>query len=122
MRLRRDKRFSAEPRQREPCLDGGGLGWLWLGQPRPWLQGQLRLSIISLLIGVEKADFNFLLEETKASKGNLSVQIKKLSEAGYIEVTKSFVNNYPKTECSMTKKGIKAFDTYVTGISIYLKK
>lgn len=77
---------------------------------------------MSLLIGVEKADFNFLLEQTGASRGNLSVQIKKLKEAGYIDVAKSFVNNYPKTECSVTKGGIKAFQGYVDGISLYLKR
>ncbi len=87
----------------------------------PLLHNQLRLSIMSLLIGVEKADFNFLLEKTGASRGNLSIQIKKLKESNYISVEKSFVNNYPKTECSVTKAGIKAFEGYVAGISTYLK-
>lgn len=87
----------------------------------PLLHNQLRLSIMSLLIGVEKADFNFLLDETGATRGNLSVQIKKLKEAGYIDVQKSFVNNYPKTECSVTKTGVKAFEAYVDGISKYLR-
>lgn len=88
----------------------------------PLLRNQLRLSIMSLLIGVERAEFNFLLEKRKASKGNLSVQIKKLKEANYLSVEKSFHNNYPKTECSITPDGIKAFDNYVERISKYLKR
>jgi len=88
----------------------------------PLLHNQLRLSIMSLLIGVERAEFNFLLEKTEASKGNLSVQIKKLKEANYISVEKSFHNNYPKTECAITPQGIQAFDNYVEGISKYLKR
>ena len=88
----------------------------------PLLHNQLRLSIVSLLIGVERADFNFSLDQTRATKGNISVQIKKLKEAGYISVEKSFQNNYPKTECSITPQGIKAFETYVEGISKYLKR
>ncbi|PTM02861.1 MAG: transcriptional regulator [Bacteroidetes bacterium] len=86
----------------------------------PLLHNQLRLSIVSLLIGLEKADFNFLLKETGASKGNLSVQINKLREAEYLTVSKSFVNNYPKTECALSPKGIKAFEEYVAGIKKYI--
>lgn len=76
---------------------------------------------MSLLVGLEKADFNYLLEQTQASKGNLSVQIKKLKEAGYIEVHKHFENNYPKTDCKVSPKGLEAFQSYVDGISKYLK-
>ena len=61
----------------------------------PLLHSQLRLSIMSLLVSVEKAEFKFLLEKTGATRGNLSVQISKLSEAGYIEIAKSFRKNYP---------------------------
>ena len=88
----------------------------------PVLHSQLRLSIISLLVNVENAEFNFLLEETGATKGNLSVQINKLKDAGYIEVKKSFRNNYPLTTCSITKKGVIAFEKYVDAISGYLHK
>jgi len=87
----------------------------------PLLHNELRLAIVSLLIGVEDADFNFLLEETKASKGNLSVQISKLKEEGYIKVTKSFKDNYPHTNCKITKAGILAFEEYVEAISEYIK-
>ncbi len=88
----------------------------------PLLHNQLRLSIISLLISVESAEFNFLLEKTKATRGNLSVQINKLKESGYIEVGKSFRNNYPLTTCKISSAGIEAFEKYVEAISGYLDK
>ena len=86
----------------------------------PLLHSQLRLAIMSLLIGVEKAGFQFLLEETESTKGNLSVQLKKLKEAGYIEIHKSFKGSYPHTEASVTQQGRKAFEKYVNTISEYL--
>ena len=86
----------------------------------PLMHNQLRLSIMSLLMNVESAEFNFLLEQTKASKGNISVQISKLKEAGYIEVKKSFRKNYPLTTCNITSNGIEAFENYVKAISGYL--
>ena len=70
-------------------------------------------------MNVESAEFNFLLEQTKATKGNISVQISKLKEAGYIEVKKSFRKNYPLTTCSITQNGIQAFENYVKAISGY---
>lgn len=88
----------------------------------PLLHSQLRLSIMSLLISVKEADFSFLKEKTKATAGNLSVQISKLSEADYIIVKKTFKDNYPQTSCSITKKGIKAFEDYVAAIQAYIKK
>ena len=88
----------------------------------PLLHSQLRLSIVSLLVSLESADFNYLLKETGATKGNISVQINKLKEAGYIEVTKSFKNNYPLTTCKLTEKGLKAFESYVAAINSYIKK
>jgi predicted transcriptional regulator len=88
----------------------------------PLLHSQLRLSIMSLLISVKEADFAFLKEKTKATAGNLSVQITKLAEADYIIVKKTFKDNYPLTSCSITKKGIKAFEDYVDTIKEYIKK
>lgn len=87
----------------------------------PLLHNQLRLSIISLMMNVESAEFSWLLEKTEATRGNISVQITKLKDAGYIKVKKSFKKNYPLTTCSITKKGIDAFETYVEAISTYLK-
>ena len=86
----------------------------------PLLHNQLRLSIMSVLISNESAEFTHLLEETGATRGNLSVQISKLKDAGYITVKKSFRNNYPLTTCKITKKGIEAFEKYVRVISGYL--
>jgi DNA-binding transcriptional ArsR family regulator len=72
-----------------------------------------RAAIMAVLMGVESADFKFLLEMTKLTKGNLSVHAKKLEEANYITIEKSFQNNYPHTEYRLTKKGKGAFRSYV---------
>lgn len=84
------------------------------------LHSQLRLAIMSILMNVKEADFSFIQETTKATNGNLSVQITKLKEAEYIQVLKTFENNYPKTTCKITKKGKKAFERYVQDIKNYL--
>lgn len=86
----------------------------------PLLHSQLRLAIISLLIGVQEADFNFIKEKTGATAGNLSVQINKLKDAGYIDVQKTFKDNYPLTLCKITRKGVDAFETYVNAIKTYI--
>lgn len=88
----------------------------------PLLHSQLRLAIMSLLISVESAEFTFLKEKTNSTAGNLSVQIDKLSEAGYISVEKSFRGKKPVTTCSITKKGIKAFEEYVNALKQYIGK
>lgn len=87
----------------------------------PVLHSQLRLAIVSLLIEVESAEFNWLLEKTGATNGNLSIQLSKLKENGYIEVNKSFRNNYPLTRCSISQKGLEAFKNYVTALRSYIK-
>ncbi|MGN6476238.1 MAG: winged helix-turn-helix domain-containing protein, partial [Flavipsychrobacter sp.] len=84
------------------------------------LHSQLRLSIISLLVSLEEAEFVYLKEKTKATAGNLSLQLDKLREAGYIEIIKTFKKNYPLTKCKITPKGIKAFEKYVNDIKGYL--
>ncbi|HXB43591.1 MAG TPA: transcriptional regulator [Puia sp.] len=86
----------------------------------PILHSQLRLAAISLLISVKEAEFTFIKEKTNATAGNLSVQINKLKDAGYIEVTKQFKDNYPQTICKITHKGIKAFELYVKNLQSYL--
>jgi len=88
----------------------------------PILHSQLRLSIMSLLIGVRSAEFSFLEEKTGATRGNISVQLRKLEEAGYIEIAKSFRKNYPLTTCTITKKGKAAFTDYVNTLSDYIRK
>ena len=86
----------------------------------PILHSQLRLAVVSLLISVREAEFTFLKEKTNATAGNLSVQINKLKDAGYIDVTKQFSNNYPQTICRITKKGIEAFEAYVNALQTYM--
>jgi DNA-binding transcriptional ArsR family regulator len=86
----------------------------------PILHSQLRLAVMSLLISVKEAEFTFLKEKTNSTAGNLSVQINKLKEAEYIEVTKQFKDNYPLTICRITKKGIDAFEDYVKALQSYM--
>ena len=86
----------------------------------PILHSQLRLAVMSLLIGVKEAEFTFIKESTNATAGNLSVQIQKLKDAGYIDVNKKFKDNYPLTTCKITKKGIEAFELYVKNLQEYL--
>ena len=86
----------------------------------PILHSQLRLAVVSLLLSMQEAEFTFLREKTNATAGNLSVQINKLKEAGYIDVVKQFKDNYPQTICKITPKGINAFDEYVKSLQTYL--
>ena len=86
----------------------------------PILHSQLRLAVMSLLISVKEAEFTFLKEKTNATAGNLSVQINKLKEAGYLEVTKQFNKNYPQTICKISEKGIEAFEVYVKALQGYM--
>ncbi|WP_153800206.1 winged helix-turn-helix domain-containing protein [Foetidibacter luteolus] len=86
----------------------------------PILHSQLRLAVMSLLISVKEAEFTFIKEKTNATAGNLSVQIQKLKEAGYVEVVKEFKDNYPNTTCKITEVGINAFEEYVKALQQYL--
>ncbi len=87
----------------------------------PLLHSQVRLAIMSILIGVSSAEFVFLLEHIKTTKGNLSFQLNKLKEAGYVNIKKSFKGNYPLTTCMITYKGIEAYEVYINSISDYFK-
>ena len=87
----------------------------------PLLHQQLRLSVMSLLMNVKEADFTYIREKTGATAGNLSVQINKLAEAEYIQVKKSFKENYPLTTCTITSNGRIAFEEDVTSLQEYLK-
>ena len=88
----------------------------------PLLHSQLRLAVMSILLSVDEADFVYLKEHTGATSGNLSVQIDKLRDAGYIGVNKSFRGKMPCTVCSITKKGIFAFETYTQALKSYIEK
>lgn len=88
----------------------------------PLLHSELRLAVMLLLMGVDEADFVYLREQTGATAGNLSVQIDKLSTAGYIEVEKGFQGKRPRTTCKLTAEGIKAFEEYVEALKEYIQR
>lgn len=88
----------------------------------PLLHSQLRLAVMSLLIAVDEADFVYIKEQTKATAGNLSVQIDKLSTAGYIDVEKTYRGKMPCTICRITPKGAEAFENYFNALKTYYKK
>lgn len=88
----------------------------------PLLHSQLRLAVMSILITVERAEFTYLREKTASTAGNLSVQLDKLAEAGYITVEKTFKGKKPLTTCRITKKGLKAFEEYVATLKQYINK
>ncbi len=87
----------------------------------PLLHSELRLAVMSILVGVESADFTFIKEQTGATSGNLSVQLDKLASAGYIKIEKTFRGKMPRTVCSITQKGNEAFADYVETLKGYLK-
>jgi DNA-binding HxlR family transcriptional regulator len=86
----------------------------------PVLHSQVRLAIVSILTGIEETEFNYLKENTKTTSGNLSFQLGKLEEAGYVKVKKTFRDNYPLTLVKLTPKGKSAFENYVEAIRRYL--
>lgn len=88
----------------------------------PLLHSQLRLAIMSILLTVEEAEFVYLKEKTASTAGNLSVQLDKLNEAGYIKVIKEFVGKKPRTSCRITSTGREAFENYVEILKEYIGK
>ena len=86
----------------------------------PIIHSQLRLAIMTLLVSVEEADFNYLKEQTNATSGNISVQLDKLSNAGYISVTKEFVGKRTRTSCRLTEEGKRAMEEYIETLKSYL--
>lgn len=91
-----------------------------LAELNPLIHSQLRLAILSLLLSVEEAEFMYLKEQTNATAGNISVQIEKLSAAGYIEIRKEFVGKKTRTSCALTEAGKEALEEYVTTLRGYL--
>lgn len=86
----------------------------------PLLHTQLRLAVMSILMSVEEADFVYLKQKTESTAGNLSVQLDKLSNAGYISIEKGMSGKRPRTTCSITPEGRKAFEEYVEALRSYL--
>lgn len=91
-----------------------------LKELNPIIHSQLRLAIMTLLVSVEEADFNYLKEQTNATSGNISVQLDKLSSAGYIMVTKEFVGKRIRTSCRLTEEGKRAMEEYIETLKSYL--
>jgi len=79
-----------------------------------------RLRLLALLSVLNKADFVYLLRQSGFSRGNLSVQMSKLAEAGLVEIDKSFVDNRPRTMYALTKKGRSALRAYKAGMMALL--
>lgn len=86
----------------------------------PLLHSECRLAIISLLAGVESADFPYIRTKTGTTSGNLSIQIHKLQKAGYISISKGYKGNMPQTTCRITQEGLIALDNYVNVLRTYL--
>lgn len=87
----------------------------------PVLHSELRLAVMSILAGVDSADFSYIKKETSATSGNLSVQLDKLAAAGYITMEKGFKGKMPCTTCRITPAGLDAFNLYVEALKEYLK-
>lgn len=87
----------------------------------PLLHSELRLAVMSLLVSVNNAEFGYLKDKTNATAGNLSVQLQKLEEAGYISIKKTFKGKYPLTKCRIESKGLDAFEKYDDALNTYLK-
>ena len=75
---------------------------------------------MTLLVSVEEADFSYLKEQTNATSGNISVQLDKLSNAGYIQITKGFVGKKTHTTCRLTEQGKLAMEEYIATLKSYL--
>lgn len=88
----------------------------------PLLHSELRLAVMSVLVGTDEADFVYLRQQTGATAGNLSVQLDKLAAAGYITVEKGFQGKKPRTTCRITDAGRAAFTTYVEALRSYIGK
>lgn len=86
----------------------------------PLLHSELRLAVMSVLVGTDEADFVYLRQQTGATAGNLSVQLDKLSAAGYITVEKGFQGKKPRTICRITDAGRTAFESYVEALRSYI--
>ena len=92
-----------------------------LKELNPIIHSQLRLAIMTILLSVDEGDFNYLKEQTQATSGNISVQLEKLSSAGYIQVNKEFIGKKTRTSCRMTEEGKQAFEEYIETLKTYLK-
>jgi DNA-binding MarR family transcriptional regulator len=86
------------------------------------IHGRLRLGIMAYLAQSEVADFNELKSVLQATQGNLSIHLRKLEEAGYIAIDKSFLNRKPLTRARITAAGRKAFTEYLEAMAKLIEK
>lgn len=86
------------------------------------IHSRIRTAIMAVLVSVEEAEFKYLKEKINATDGNLSVHIKKLEDAGYLSVKKSFINRKPVSQYKITIKGRKAFENYIKKLESIVKK
>ncbi|RYY44202.1 MAG: transcriptional regulator [Sphingomonadales bacterium] len=87
-----------------------------IGQIDDVIHGRMRLGIMAYLADAEAADFNELKALLQATQGNLSVHLRKLEEAGFIAIEKSFLNRKPLTRARITPKGRAAFAAYLEAL------
>jgi DNA-binding MarR family transcriptional regulator len=85
-----------------------------------FLHELVRLRLLAFLSLLGRADFVYILRQTGLSRGNLSVQMGKLADAGYVEVDKSFVANRPRTTYTLTRKGRSALSAYKRSMTDFL--
>jgi DNA-binding HxlR family transcriptional regulator len=91
-----------------------------LPELNPVIHGKLRLALLSLLSGVEEAEFTWLRSKTGSTDGNLGAQLLKLEEAGYVAVEKKFIQRKPQTLYRMTEQGRAALGEYVQALKLLL--
>jgi DNA-binding MarR family transcriptional regulator len=77
------------------------------------IHSRIRLAIMAILVNVDEAEFVFLKQTIKTTDGNLSIHIKKLEDAGYVDTNKSFLNRKPVSSYKITEKGRQAFEDYI---------
>lgn len=93
-----------------------------LEQLDPIIHAPVRLSIMTILISVREADFNYLKVTTGTSDGNLSTHLSKLENAGYLKTVKRFIARKPKTTCSITASGRSAYEKYIVVLEQYINR
>ena len=88
----------------------------------PIIHAPVRLAILTVLVGVKDADFNYLKDATETTDGNLSTHLAKLEQAKYVKVSKTFVGKKPRTKCSITQKGLTAYQDYIKILEGYIRR
>ena len=86
----------------------------------PIIHSRIRLAVLSIMISVKEASFNYLKETIGTTDGHLSASLSKLEEAGYISIKKSFKGKKPLTNCRISEKGRKAFSAYLKALETYI--